>query len=63
MSSSVERFGELLVRTGVLDRQDIAQILAYQQEHPSMKFGEIGVKLGCISEEKLRLSLPHQEDS
>ncbi len=53
MNDSTERFGELLVRLGAITDQDVKKILDYQKDHSDLLFGQIGVKLGLITQEKL----------
>ena len=53
MQDSTERLGEMLVRLGALKKEQIAEILSYQIEHPGMLFGQIAVQLGFITEEVL----------
>ncbi len=53
MSDSTERLGELLVRMGALSEQQVGKILEYQRQHPDILFGQIAIKLGCITDEVL----------
>lgn len=53
MQDSTERLGELLVRLGAITPDQVDKILEYQKEHPDIRFGTIGVKLGYITTEKL----------
>jgi hypothetical protein len=53
MSDSTERLGQLLVRMGALTQEQVAEILEYQKDHPDILFGQIAVKLGYITREKL----------
>jgi hypothetical protein len=57
MPDSTERLGELLVRLGAITEQQVQEILVYQKEHPEMLFGQIGIRLGFITEEKLEMFL------
>jgi hypothetical protein len=44
--SAVERFGEFLVRMGVITNEQVDIILAEQKKQPGKKFGELAVELG-----------------
>jgi len=57
MSDSTERLGELLVRMGLLTQDQAQEILQYQSEHPGLLFGQIAVRLGYVSNEKLNMYL------
>lgn len=54
MPDSTERLGELLMRMGALNEEQVEEILAYQKEHPDMLFGQIAIRLGYITEEVLQ---------
>jgi len=53
MSDSTERLGELLLRLGALNQQQINDISSYQSKHPSMVFGQAAIKLGYITKDLL----------
>ena len=53
MKDSTERFGELLVRLGAINDEEVRVILDYQKNHPDLRFGQIAVKLGFITPELL----------
>lgn len=53
LKDSTERLGQLLVRMGLLKNENVAEILDYQKQHPDILFGQIAVKLGYISSDKL----------
>jgi len=53
MQDSTERLGDMLVRLGALSKQQVAEVLRYQKEHPGMLFGQIAVQLGFITEQIL----------
>ena len=53
MQDSTERLGDMLVRLGALSKEQVAEVLSYQKEHPGMLFGQIAVQLGFITEEVL----------
>ena len=51
--SSVERFGELLVRVGAIGEDEVATVLEKQKAEPSKRFGEIAVELGYLSSKQV----------
>ena len=53
MSDSTERLGELLVRLGALNHEQVEKILEYKEQHPDMLFGQIAIQLGYITREVL----------
>lgn len=53
MSDSTERLGQLLVRVGLLNQEQVKEILNYQAEHPDLLFGQIAIRLGYLTEAKL----------
>lgn len=53
MSDSTERLGELLVRLKILTELQVIKILEYQKKNSNLLFGQIAVKFGYLTEEKL----------
>jgi len=53
MSDSTERLGELLVKLGALNQQQVSDIRKYQIAYPDIRFGQIAIKLGYITKELL----------
>ena len=51
--SSVERFGELLVRVGAIGEDEVASVLEKQKTEPNKRFGEIAVELGYLSSKQV----------
>ncbi|HEY5999599.1 MAG TPA: hypothetical protein VI078_09920 [bacterium] len=54
------KLGFLLVRDGTIDRERMADALAYQRRHPGMKFGEAILALGHCRLEDLERALAVQ---
>nr|WP_321502008.1 chemotaxis protein CheA [uncultured Dethiosulfovibrio sp.] len=56
------KIGEVLIRQGKLDREDVEALLQTQQEHhPDLKFGQVAVKEGAITPDQVVQSLRSQE--
>ena len=56
--NAVERpIGAYFIKKEELSFEQAEEILRYQQEHPSMKFGEIAVRLGYIGYEAVNAYL------
>ena len=54
-----KHLGELLVERGVIDREQVAMAMAYQNENSGL-FGEILVELKCATEEDIAQALTSQ---
>jgi hypothetical protein len=61
VGSAVERFGEFLVRMGVITNGQVDIILAEQKKQPRKKFGELAVELGFSTGETVESFLSKKE--
>lgn len=57
--TSNKQLGELLVERGVVDREQVAMVMAYQNEHGGL-FGEICVQLKFATEQDIAQALTYQ---
>ena len=51
--SSIERFGELLIRLGALTQKEVDEILEKQKTQPDKRFGAIAVELGVVTSHQI----------
>ena len=57
MPEPTECLGDRLIRVGALTPDQSVKILDYQKSHPDIRFGEIAIKLGFLSQEVLNKHL------
>lgn len=59
-SASAPQIGKILLDRGALDVRQLMNIVYQQADHPEIRFGELAVRAGYISEEELLLALREQ---
>lgn len=59
--SAVERFGEFLVRMGVITAEQVDIIIEEQKRQPGKRFGELAVELGFSTGETVERFLSTKE--
>ena len=57
---SAEHLGEILVKQGIVSREDLEKALFEQSLHPKVKIGEIFVRKGSLSRSQLKFYLRNQ---
>jgi hypothetical protein len=58
--ASAPQIGKILLDRGALDVRQLMNIVYQQADHPEMRFGELAVRAGYISEQELLLALREQ---
>ncbi len=54
---SQERIGDFLVRIGAMTKEQVADVIAYQETNPRSLFGMIAIEKGYIDDKALRAYL------